>query len=87
MRHRGLTLAVRVQQVGQVGVQRRHPVLVAELAAQLEGLRCRGQGFRTASGLGQQEGVVARRERRRELNPSRGCWRALAGTVDPWGSL
>jgi len=31
-------LAVRVQQVGQVGVQRRHPMLVSELPAELEGL-------------------------------------------------
>jgi hypothetical protein len=54
MGHRGVTLAVRVQQVGQVGVQRRHPVLVAELAAQLEGLSRRGQGFLTPSGLGQE---------------------------------
>ena len=36
MGHRGVTLAVRMQQVGQVGVQRGHPVLVAQLAAALD---------------------------------------------------
>ncbi len=49
-------LAVRVQQVGQVGVQRRHPMLVSELPAELEGLGRQRQRLVLAAGLGQQPG-------------------------------
>ena len=54
VRHRRLTLAGRVQQVGQVRVQRRHPVLVAEL----ERFRRQRQRFYAVSHFRQQPGEV-----------------------------
>jgi hypothetical protein len=56
VRDRGLTLAVRVQQVGHVRVQRRDPVLVAEFAAQFERLGRERQRLGAAAGFGQQPG-------------------------------
>jgi len=58
VRHRRLTLAGRVQQVGQVRVQRRDPVLVAELTAELECFGRERQRLGAAAGLGQQPGQV-----------------------------
>ena len=69
VRHRGVALAVRVQQVGHVRVQRRDPVLVAELTAELERLGRDRQRFGAAAGFCQQpsqvvEGRDGRAERR-----------------------
>ena len=57
----GVLLARRVQQVGQVGVQRGQPVLVAQLTA--EGQRFLGQRqcLGQAAALGQQPGQVVQR--------------------------
>ena len=49
-----LALPRRVQQVGQVGVQRGDPVLVAQLAAQRERLLGQGQGLSRLAAVGQQ---------------------------------
>ena len=73
--HRGIALAVRVQQVGHVRVQGRDPVLVSELAAELERFGREGECL----GIG----PVSASSRARLFSaatdaPSSGSWRASA---------
>jgi hypothetical protein len=91
VRDRGIALAVRVQQVGHVRVQRRDPVLVAEFAAQFERFGRERQRLGAAAGLGQQPGQVVqgrdgraqRRGRRRLPTRDRRGRRASTGFWPP----
>ncbi len=51
-----LALAGRVQQVGQVGMQRGDPVLVTQFAAERQGLLGQRQGVGRLAAVGQQPG-------------------------------
>jgi hypothetical protein len=57
----GVVLPGLVQQVGQVGVERGYPVLVAQFAAEPERLPGQVESLTRAAGVGEQPGQVVER--------------------------